>query len=118
MKTYLMSAPFGHMIPSLLASQKNSWNLSITLIRGSTSGFLSSSLYLCCPEFSTPEPILPEPPPLFDFLLPSLFCAGLSTQAGGGGGWIHSPLSTCLCSYLNSSRAPVSMSSSDVVLKE
>ena len=84
-QTSLSSAPFGHVIPSLFVSQKNSLNIYIALRRGSTSGFLSSSLYLCCPKFSMPGPLLLAPPPLSDILFPSLFFAGVSTQAGGGG---------------------------------
>ena len=59
-------------------------DFSITLRRGSTSGFLSSFLCICCPEFSPPDLLLPTPPPLSDLLHQYLFCAGISTHSGGG----------------------------------
>ena len=67
---------------SLFTSQKNYLNLSITLICGSTSGFLSSYLCLCCPEFSPLDTILPVTPLLSDLLIPLILCAGISTQTG------------------------------------
>ena len=68
------------------------------------------------PIFSLPKPLIPAPPPLPNIIFPLLFCAGMSTQASVV--VIHSPLSTSLCRYLNSTRATVSTYSSDAVLQE
>ena len=82
MHTSLPSAPSGHVMPSLFVSHKNSLNISITLRRESTSGFLSSSTFCCCPKFSPPELLLTTPPLFYNILCPSCFCAGISTQEG------------------------------------
>ena len=103
-------------MPYLFDLLKNPQNLSITLRRGSTSGFLSSSIFLYCPKPPPPEPPLPKPPPLSDFLLLTSVCSSSSTQAGVV--VIHSTLSTRLCRSPNSASAPVSTSSSDMLFHE
>ena len=84
-KVSLPSTLFGHVMTSLFGWMKKYLNLSITLRRGSMSGFLFSSLFLCCPKPSLPYPPPPETPRLSEFLLPPFLCAGSSTQAGVGG---------------------------------
>ena len=115
MQISLPYAPFETLMPPLFVSQKNSLNISANLRRGSKSGFLSSSLCLCCPKFSLHDPLLPATPPLFDLIFPSFFCAGISIQVGGT--VIHSPLSTRLCISPNFPRSHIYTSSIDVVLQ-
>ena len=93
---------------------EKSQNLSITLRRGSTSGFLASSIFLCCPKPPSPKPPLPL---LSDFLFLLFFCSGSSAQVWGGG-LIHSTLFTRIFSSPNYVSSPSSTFSSDVLLHE
>ena len=77
MRISLPYSPFEHVWPSLFTGLEKFRNLSINLRCGSTSMFLSSSLFL-----SWPKPPPPKPPSISGLLCPLAFCAGNSTQAG------------------------------------
>ena len=116
MQISLPSASFGHVWLPMFAGMKNFRNFYIILRRGSTSGFLSSSLFLCWSKPTPPDPPTPQMPPLSDFLFPSVLYDDRSTQAGVV--VIRSPLYNHLYNYPNSNSATIYTSSSGILLHE
>ena len=86
----LLSAPFGHVIMYLFSWQKNLRNLSITLRHGSTSGFLSSSLFLCCSNPSPSNPHLAQTTAALWFSSPNALLLR-HIQPDGGWWWSINP---------------------------